>query len=175
MFMPSKHFHDILDKMKEIHDRKSHDYAQDNDPFSNFTRAAVIVSWFKNPVDQVFAGILGIKLARLAELSNGKEAENESVDDTFIDGSNYFALWGAYYLSLRDDGIKEIEKRHRSVSDNLWSSIPDICSNCKYENDNYQRIIKHAVEMHGAVWSKGILTYPNKDGIVFPLDLANII
>jgi hypothetical protein len=111
--MSSQHFTDILQQMKTIHDKKSHDYAQDTDPFSNFTRAATIVSWFTSPTDQVFAGILGIKFARLAELlSTSKEPNNESIDDTFIDAANYFVLWAAYYRrekelkKLVEEGLK---------------------------------------------------------------------
>lgn len=101
--MSSKHFLELLDEMKEVHIKKSHDYAQDENPFSNFTYAAEVLKPFKNPIDQVFAGIIGIKLARLAELlSSGKTPSNESIADTFVDLANYSALWGAYYSSLKD-------------------------------------------------------------------------
>lgn len=98
--MPSKHFAEILKKMQEIHDRKSHDYATEQDPMSNFKRAGEITSWFSNPIDQVFAGIIGIKLARLAELRNGKLPKNESIQDTFLDLSNYCVLWYCYHEEL---------------------------------------------------------------------------
>ena len=94
--MGSKHFHELLQTMGQIHDKKSHDYAQKDNPFSNFERAAELVRWFTSPIDQVFAGIIGIKLARLAELSNGKTPNNESIDDTRIDLANYCVLWAAY-------------------------------------------------------------------------------
>ncbi len=103
--MPSKHFHDLLEQMKTIHDKKSHDYSADSDPFSNFKFAASIVEHFSSPIDQVFAGIIGIKLARLSQLLSGKEALNESTDDSFVDGTNYFALWGAFYRSKREEDI----------------------------------------------------------------------
>lgn len=94
--MPSKEFHDLLDKARIIHDRKNHDYAQEDNPFSNFQRAAEIVSWFENDIDKVFVTLIGVKLARLAELCNGKEAKNESVDDTGLDLFVYCGLWQAY-------------------------------------------------------------------------------
>lgn len=100
--MPSRHFHELLERMKEVHDRKSHDYAQDHDPFSNFRRAAQIVDWFRDPSDQVFAGIIGIKLARLAELMNGKQALNESMEDNLIDLANYVGLWYAFYKDRQE-------------------------------------------------------------------------
>ena len=100
--MGSKHFHELLKTMGDIHNKKSHDYAQKDNPFSNFERAAELVKWFNNPIDQVFAGIIGIKLARLAELSNGKTPNNESIDDTRIDLSNYCVLWTAYHQWIKE-------------------------------------------------------------------------
>ena len=81
----------------ELHDRKSHDYAQERNKYSNFTRAAELTGTFKDPVDQVFASMIGIKLARLAELLNGKEPKNESIRDSFVDLVNYAALWGSFH------------------------------------------------------------------------------
>lgn len=88
---------DILARIQAIHTRKNHDYAQDGNPFSNFERAAELASWFKHEHDKVFVTMLGIKLARLAELtSSGKTPNNESVDDTFLDFCTYGVLWMAY-------------------------------------------------------------------------------
>lgn len=101
--MPSEKFNEILNKMREIHARKNHDYAQDNDPFSNFKRAALISEWFNDPVDKVFVTMIGIKLARLAELHNGKEAKNESVNDSHLDLEVYATLWDAYHQTLNDE------------------------------------------------------------------------
>lgn len=93
----SPEFYNLLVKMADIHDRKSHDYAMASNPFSNFERSGQIASWFKNPVDISFATLIGVKLARLAELSNtDKTPNNESLDDTFLDLATYAALWAAY-------------------------------------------------------------------------------
>ena len=92
----------ICDKIKEIHARKSHDYAQDDNPFSNFERAAIIASWFSNPVHKVFATVLGIKIVRIAELLNGKNPKNESIEDSFLDLSTYSILQLAYYLTEKE-------------------------------------------------------------------------
>lgn len=93
-------FLDSLDKMRTIHKRKNEDYSSD-EGLDNFDRSQVLVEWFKNPADKVFAAVIGIKLARLASLLN-KEYENpnavpnnESIDDTFIDSANYTLLWKA--------------------------------------------------------------------------------
>jgi hypothetical protein len=99
--MPGKgspEFVELLKKCIDVHYKKNHDYASEDNPFSNFERAAVIVSWFTNPVDQVYAALVGIKLARAAELCNGTTPSNESLDDTFMDQTNYSGLWGAWHI-----------------------------------------------------------------------------
>ena len=76
--------------MEETHDAKSHDYAKIENRYSNFEFAAAIADEFPDGPDRVFATMLGIKLARLAELlSQGKDPKHESVEDTFLDLSNY--------------------------------------------------------------------------------------
>lgn len=50
-------------------------------------------------VDMVFLLFIHVKLTRLIELLSrpGVDAQNESVDDTFVDLANYCVLWGAYH------------------------------------------------------------------------------
>jgi len=89
----------LLREMAEIHDRKSQDYAQDNNVYSNFEYAAAISAAFTDPVDRVFATMIGVKLARLAELGKGKVPNNESVEDSHKDLSVYTVIWAAYKRS----------------------------------------------------------------------------
>lgn len=168
--------------MKEIHDKKSHDYAKDNDALSNFKFSAEIVKQFSNPIDQVFAGIIGIKLARLSELLNGKTPQNESIDDTFVDASNYFALWGSYYLEVRErkgpptqESLNKIKKLMDDVI--KYPKLPEptqvnkvgtrlyfkeICTKCNVGNEEIQA--KHAINFHSARFDalNGKLIYPDK-------------
>lgn len=95
--------------MADTHNRKNHDYANEQDKFSNFHRAASITSWFSNPIDQVFAAIIGIKIARLAELLNGKEPLNESIRDNGLDLANYCALWEAERRERIDSKLQLVE------------------------------------------------------------------
>ena len=104
------YYEQLMKDCMALHDRKSHDYAQDNNRYSNFTRAAGVVSWFKDPIDQVFSNMIAIKLARLAELLNGKTPNNESIRDTFLDLTNYSALWGSYHDSLTSLRTHESKK-----------------------------------------------------------------
>jgi hypothetical protein len=100
--MPSPKVPLILSRIEAIHNRKNADYSQEGNPFSNFERAAILGSWFNDPVDKVFAILLGIKLARMAELSNGKTPNNESLEDSFLDHDTYSVLWHAYYLTKQE-------------------------------------------------------------------------
>jgi hypothetical protein len=87
----------LLKTMREIHDAKSFDYAQDSNPYSNFEYAATIAERFTDPMDRVFATLIGIKLARLAELTGaGKTPKNEALQDTRRDLANYAAIWASY-------------------------------------------------------------------------------
>jgi hypothetical protein len=101
--MSSIHFLKLMDDLKELHSRKSKDYAQTENPFSNFERAADLANWFTDPVDKIFASLIGIKLARLAELRKDNRApQNESIADSFADLTCYAGLWTAYYRTVSD-------------------------------------------------------------------------
>ena len=89
-------YHAVIDRITALHDRKSHDYAQVGNPYSNFEYAATVASRFHDPVDRVFATMIGIKLARIAELKSGKIPNNESLRDSYDDLANYSALWASY-------------------------------------------------------------------------------
>lgn len=103
-------YHEILSKMKTLHENKSHDYAQDSNVFSNFEIAGNLASHFKDPVDNSFVNLIGVKIARLSELLSGKTPKNESIEDTFIDLANYCAIWGSYRIKRArfiDDFVKK--------------------------------------------------------------------
>lgn len=89
-------FIELLDASKAIHLKKNKDYANENNPFSNFERSAELVSWFANKQDKSFVALIGTKLARIAELRDGRIPNNESLDDSFLDLLTYVGLWAAY-------------------------------------------------------------------------------
>lgn len=94
--MKQNAFAQALKLMQQIHDKKSHDYANHRDRFSNFRIAAMCAGV---SVDTVFAVMDGIKTARLIELVvNGKKPKNESIFDTILDKATYAALRLAYRL-----------------------------------------------------------------------------
>ena len=91
---PNPKFSAALRRMQETHDAKSHDYATTDNPYANFDFAQTVVARFAQPHDQVFATMVGIKLARLGELlGQGKTPKHESIDDSFLDLANYVVLW----------------------------------------------------------------------------------
>lgn len=91
------HFADLLHKMAKIYVRKAADYSKDNNQYSNFEYAAQVSGIFTNDIDRVFATMLGIKMARIAELRKGKTPKNESLADSFLDLAVYAVLWGSYF------------------------------------------------------------------------------
>lgn len=87
----------LLTEMAALHETKNADYANDSDPYSNFRQAAAVAEGFVG-VDAVFASLIGVKFARLRELTAaGKTPNHESIDDTRKDLAMYAALWCAYH------------------------------------------------------------------------------
>lgn len=91
--MRDARFTQHLERMRAIHATKNQDYATAEDPYSNFKAAAATAGV---SVDQVFATLIGVKLARLRELMDGRSPNHESVDDSLLDLSVYAALWASF-------------------------------------------------------------------------------
>jgi hypothetical protein len=98
-------FLDLLQQSRDIHLKKGADYASQSNPFSNFERSAELVSWFTNKNDKSFVALIGNKLARIAELSDGRTPNNESLDDSFLDLLTYVGLWAAYVKRQRKTSL----------------------------------------------------------------------
>lgn len=90
-------FYKLLEEMSETHDKKSYDYASDDNPYGNYHFAGMVSSMFSHsPQDAGFAGRLAEKIYRLANLeSAGKTAKNEGISDTETDIAVITALWMA--------------------------------------------------------------------------------
>lgn len=103
-------FSNLLAEMAQLHDAKNHDYAQDGNPYSNFCQAAEVAQGFSG-IDAVFATMIGVKLARLRELTSaGKTPNNESIADTRKDLAMYAALWASYYDHVRDSRTPNVHE-----------------------------------------------------------------
>lgn len=92
----NRDFAQLLNRMARTHMRKNRDYATDDNRYSNFEYAARISEVFTDPVDRVFATMIGIKLARMSELKKGKSPNFESLSDSHLDASVYSVLWASY-------------------------------------------------------------------------------
>lgn len=108
---------EILDKAASLQVLKGQDYNTDlnSNKFENFERSGLLASWFKDPVDIAFAVLIGTKLARLsALLSNDRGPNNESIEDSFVDLTNYCALWGGYRTRMNDYGYITVSREEAS-------------------------------------------------------------
>lgn len=92
----SPEFYKLLEEAAETHNKKSHDYASNDNPFANYKFAGMMSKLFNNPDDSGFIGRIGEKLYRLANLeNNSKSPANESIEDTEKDIVTITALWVA--------------------------------------------------------------------------------
>ena len=121
-------FYKLLEQMGEIHNRKSHDYASNNDPFANYKFAGMLSKLFSNPDDAGFIGRIGEKLYRLANLENSnKNPSNESIEDTEVDICVIIALWVAMrrerrgYLTKIKQEQEQIAYHHAMSNDPVRS------------------------------------------------------
>lgn len=103
--MANPRFEAALRRMQATHDAKSHDYAREDNPYANFDFAAEVTARFAAPMDRVFATMVGIKLARLGELTSGKAPKHESIDDSFLDLANYVVLWWTQRQRLAEPAV----------------------------------------------------------------------
>ena len=107
--MVNQTFNNLMDSIKELHDKKNHDYANKNNPYSNFEFASLLIREFTDPVDQAFVCLIGVKLARLGQLLSGKEPNNESVEDTMRDLTTYCGIWAARRIDNRSKIVSSYE------------------------------------------------------------------
>lgn len=120
-------FYQLLERMAETHDKKSHDYASDGNPFGNYEFAGTLGSLFKHsPLDLGFVTRIGEKLYRLSNLEgSGKAPKNESIEDTELDICVIAVLWMAARRNRRDGvtGGCVQEQAQQDKQDNILSAI----------------------------------------------------
>lgn len=95
------HFTKLLEDMARLHEQKGHDYARDENPYSNFEEAAKEAGV---SVSEVFKVMVAIKNARIRELErSGKTPQNEALLDSYMDGLMYRALQLSYMRKQLDE------------------------------------------------------------------------
>jgi len=99
-----KEFVESLDKMKEIHAQKNHDYAGEEDSFKNFRMCENM------GLCSVETGIMVRMSDKMSRIANLLEKENavkdESITDTLIDLANYSIILKCYL-----EQKKELKKK----------------------------------------------------------------
>jgi hypothetical protein len=141
----SPQFYHLLEVMADLHDKKSHDYANNKDPFGNYYFAGKMSKLFNNPADAGFFGRIAEKIFRLANLENsGKMAKNEGVEDTEIDICVITTLWMASRVQRREASAKLDESFKTNLREGNWETES---SNKGYQEKsrsetNYAWIIK---------------------------------
>jgi len=118
-------FYDLLERMAQVHDKKSHDYASNQDPYGNYHFAGKLASLFAHShEDAGFVGRLGEKLYRLANLeSSQKIAQNESIADTEIDICVIVTLWMSSRRDRREKMRIATEKVKRQMQEGNWDGM----------------------------------------------------
>lgn len=106
-------FYKLLEEMAVTHDKKSHDYASNDNPSGNYHFAGKLALLFAHSEqDAGFMGRLGEKLYRLANLESSKKTpQNESIEDTERDLCVIIALW----ISDRRDRRLELNRKQVST------------------------------------------------------------
>lgn len=75
-------FYELIEQMKELHDRKNANYAEDTNPLSNFQECVK----FGVPAHLGTMVRMSDKWSRLTQLMKGKKDEvGESIKDTLMD------------------------------------------------------------------------------------------
>jgi hypothetical protein len=86
---PEDPFERVLIEMVELSRKKSHDYAADNDRFSNFRESADHLGL--RAVDSADL-LIATKQARLKQLRQKGDPANESLRDTYLDRACYSVI-----------------------------------------------------------------------------------
>lgn len=99
-------------RLVELHRRKGHDYATDQDMLANFKRMHKVCEMYDiNPAERpgdVFWFYMFIKIDRLRNLiQSGKDPDCEAVNDSYDDLILYTLLLTAFNAELADE-LKEL-------------------------------------------------------------------
>jgi hypothetical protein len=79
-----------IQALRDTLELKNSDYANIDDMFANFNKVACMNGTSPR---HVFLTMIGVKVARLAELSSGKHPKNEAMEDSIKDLMGYSILW----------------------------------------------------------------------------------
>ncbi len=78
--------------------RKSQDYTGDGDPFDSFTVSAAVMG---TTPEKYIIGLISMKLVRIRSVLEQGRANNESLEDSCLDISNYALILDALIASKK--------------------------------------------------------------------------
>ena len=125
----SERFYELLETMKNTHDAKRHDYANEADVFANFRtcEAAGIPAWKGCCVR------IGDKFSRIMGFAKKEKlkVKDESIKDTLIDMANYALIALILYEETLEEG------RIERVID--WNNNPpETVAQSRYGRDDFK-------------------------------------
>lgn len=155
-------FYSLLDQMRNTHHKKSHDYANNDNPYGNYHFAGMLSKLFNNSDDAGFVGRLGEKLYRLATLENGNKLPmNETIEDTETDLCVIMALW----VASRRDRRSLLKVGRKDLG--FDSIMPDessmlSCKLCNYSFFSRDKLISHYMAVHNGQYrvSDNMIVFP---------------
>jgi hypothetical protein len=103
----SERFYEILDSIKELHDKKRHDYGAEEDIFANFrlSELAGVAAWQGSVIR------MGDKYARLANFIKKGEFKfkEENIKDTLMDMAIYSLITMILFEESENEQISKID------------------------------------------------------------------
>lgn len=141
-------FYKLLEEMAVTHDKKSHDYASNENPYGNYHFAGEMACLFNySPQDAGFASRLAEKLYRISNIErSGKLVKNESIEDTEKDIAVIVCLWMASRRSLR--GQKTAQCEYRPPNNEFQLAQREIIINAeKLSNKGLEEMILYLQEV----------------------------
>lgn len=148
-------FYRLLQEMAELHDRKSHDYASNDNPYGNYHFAGKLASLFSHSEqDAGFIGRLGEKLYRLANLEGSqKDPSNESIEDTEKDICVITVLWMADRRNRRmlrqGAPVNQLMSSVEKASEDAACRIID--ANQSLSDKDRQQMIDYLIQYQGSL------------------------
>lgn len=97
-------FHEALEQVRALHDRKRKDYGSTTEPFANVIEGANFAG-----LPHWVAALIRAndKMGRLSNVAQGRDLHNDSVEDAFLDLATYALIGLCLYRRANGNGLTE--------------------------------------------------------------------